>query len=173
MNVERESGIGRGRNSKSGTKFFSSFNFKSCSIEEYEGKVLMDNIIPGKEEFWYWLDSDKQDWEMVFPKSDNDKNPGNLAMKFSYTFDSPQTMTVEVENFIVTFFDLIGIVGGTLGMFIGFAWYDNVLAAGDYLIMMINWVKMIKEKRKATKGSDVKKSPKEEHPKQEIPKKEK
>ena len=147
------------------------YSFKSCSIEEYEGRVLRDNVIPGKSEFWYWSESDKQDWELVFPWTDYETNPGNLTMKFSYTFESPSTMTVSVENYIVTFFDLIGIVGGTLGMFIGFAWYDNVLAAGEYLIVMFNWVERIIEKRKA-KADVKKKSSKVEHPNQEMPKKE-
>ena len=153
------------------------YNFKSCSIEEYEGKVLKDNIIPGKSEFWYWSESDKQDWELVFPETDYETNPGNLAMKFSYTFDSPQTMTVQKENYIVTFTDLIGIVGGTLGMFIGFIFYDNILVSVEYLIMIVNWVKRVTQKKKASKVSDVKKSTnevtsKQEMPKQELPKQE-
>ena len=151
------------------------YNFKSCSIEEYEGRVIRDNIIPGKSEFWYWSESDKQDWELVFPATDYDTNPGNLAIKFSYTFDSPQTMTVQVENYIVTFFDLIGIVGGTLGMFISFAFYDNILVSVEYLIVIVNWVA---QKRNASKVSDVNKSTskkvtsKQEMPKQELPKQE-
>ena len=151
------------------------YNFKSCSIEEYEGRVLQDNIIPGKPELWYWDESDKQDKEIVFPFSDYQYNPGNLTVKFSYTFDSPQTMTVDVENFIVSFFDLIGIVGGTLGMFIGFVFYDNILAAVEYLIIIVEWVKRITQKRNASKVSDVKKSTKDvaskvemELPKQEV-----
>ena len=156
------------------------YNFKSCSIEEYEGRVLRENLIPGKSEFWYWSKSDKQDWELVFPFNNHETNPGNVTMKFSYTFDSPQTMTVKVEKYIVTFVDLVGIVGGTLGMFIGFEFYNNIIAFVEYLIMISNWVKTITQKRKASKVSDVKKStiqvtsqqelPKQELPKQESPK---
>ena len=145
------------------------YNFKSCIIEEYEARVLQDNeIIPGTEEFYYWSESDKLDRLVAFPFNDYEENPGNISVKFSYTFDSPQALTIAMENYIVTFFDLIGIVGGTLGLFIGFAWYDNVLAAGEYLIMMFNW---IIDKRKASKVSNVKKKfSKEEHPKQETAK---
>ena len=148
------------------------YNFKSCSIEEYEGRILKDNIIPGKSEFWYWHESDKQDWEIVWPDSEYLHNPGSLTVKFSYTFDSPQKMEVDVENFIVSFFDLMGIVGGTLGMFIGFAFYDNILAAVEYLIMIVEWVKRITQKRKASKVSDVKKSTKDVASKVELPKQE-
>ena len=148
------------------------YNFKSCSIEEYEGRVLDDHIIPGKSEFWYWAESDKQDWEIVVPESEYHDNPGNLTIKFSYTFDLPQTMIVSVENYIVTFFDLIGIVGGTLGMFIGFAFYDNILALVEYLILIVNWAKRISGMKKASKVSDVKKSSEAETPKEEVPKEE-
>ena len=146
------------------------YNFKSCNIEEYEGKVIKDNLIPGKQEFYHWLESDKEDWEITFPENYGvNKNPGNLTIKFSYMFDSPQTMTVEVENYIVTFFDLMGIVGGTLGLFIGFAFYDNIIKSVEYLILIVNW---IMRKRKAVKVSDLEKSSKQEAPKEETPKEE-
>ena len=147
------------------------YNFKSCSIEEYEGRVLIDNeIIPGKEAFYHWHESDKDDWEITFPENYGyDKNPGNLTIKFSYTFDSPQTMTIEVENYIVTFFDLMGIVGGTLGLFIGFAFYDNIIQSVEYLILIVNW---IMRKRKTVKVSDLENSSKQEAPKEETPKEE-
>ena len=166
------------------------YNFKSCSVEEYEGRVLRDNeLIPGKQEFYHWHEYDKQDWELLIPKNfGQNENPGNLTMMFSYKFDSPLTMTVEIENYIVTFVDLVGIVGGTLGVFIGFAFWDNILATLKYLIMIFNWVKRITDKKKASKVSDVKMSskevtpkeeempkvevPKEEVPKEEVPKEE-
>ena len=148
------------------------YNYKSCTIEEYEGRLIKDNdIIPGMQKFWYWKESDKQDWEIVWPEMDSGKNPRTFTIKFSYTFDSPQTMTLEVENYIVTLFDLIGIVGGTLGIYIGFAFYDNILATVEYLIMIVIWAKRITRKKIASKVSD-KKSSNEEKPKEEMPKKE-
>ena len=147
------------------------YNFKSCSIEEYEGKVIQDNeIIPGKEEFYYW--AFKEDWEVAFPMTDYDEGHENLTFKFSYTFDSPEALTVEVETYIVTFFDLVGIVGGTLGLFIGFAFYDNILASVEYLIIIVNWVKRITGMKKASKVSDMKNSSEVETPKEETPKEE-
>ena len=149
------------------------YNYKSCSFEEYEGRFSDTMLIPGKPVFWYWKESDKQDWELIMPwESDFQTNPGNLTIKFSYTFESPSTMTVEVENYIVTFFDLMGIVGGTLGLFIGFAFYDNIIKSVNYLIIIVNWVKRSMNMRKASKVSDVKMSSKEETPKQEVTPKE-
>ena len=56
-------------------------------------------------------------------------------------------MTVQVESYIVTFMDLIGVVGGTFSMFVGFAFYDNVLSFLDYIIMIWNFIKRISRKR--------------------------
>ena len=147
------------------------YNYKSCSFEEYEGRFSDTMLIPGKPVFWYWKESDKQDWELIMPwESDFQTNPGNLTIKFSYTFESPSTMTVEVENYIVTFFDLMGIVGGTLGLFIGFAFYDNIIKSVNYLIIIVNWVKRSMHMRKASKVSNVKMSSKEEGPTEDAPK---
>ena len=147
------------------------YNFKSCSMEEYEGRVIQDNeFIPGKEEFYYW--HFKEDWEVAFPVTDYEEGHENLTFKFSYTFDSPEALTVEVETYIVTFFDLIGIIGGTLGLFIGFAFYDNILASAKFIILIVNWVKRITGMKKASKVSDMKKSSEAENPKEETPKEE-
>ena len=43
-----------------------------------------------------------------------------------YTFDLPETMTVDEEYYTVATFDLIGLIGGTLGMFIGFSFYGTL-----------------------------------------------
>ena len=43
-----------------------------------------------------------------------------------YTFDVPETMTLEEEYYTVPIFDLIGLVGGTLGMFTGFTFYGTI-----------------------------------------------
>ena len=55
----------------------------------------------------------------------------------SYTFDLPETMTVHEEYYIVPIFDLIGLVGGTLGMFIGFSFYDTI---SDIIILTVSLI---------------------------------
>ena len=112
-----------------------------CTKVEYEGRLLnhykIDRSIP---DIFTWDKSTKMDSDILMP-TNTLANPGNLTVMFSYTFELPETMTVEVENFLVTFEDLIGIVGGTLGVFIGFAFYDNILATLDYIILFWNFAK--------------------------------
>ena len=42
-----------------------------------------------------------------------------------FSFNSPYTMSLQEEYYIVPTLDLIGIIGGTLGMFIGFSFYGT------------------------------------------------
>ena len=41
----------------------------------------------------------------------------------SYLFLQPETMTYYEEYYVVPTLDLIGLIGGTLGMFVGFSFY--------------------------------------------------
>ena len=128
------------------------YSFDSCSFEEYEEKFHDDNLIPGKHELFYWKDEEEsyvvEPWEILFPN-----NPGGTTVKFSYNFDYPETMMVQTEHFIATFEDIIGIVGGTLGMFIGFDFFDNILSALEYLIMFVDFVKRFAFRKKVAPKS--------------------
>ena len=42
-----------------------------------------------------------------------------------FSFNPPYTMSLQEEYYIVPTLDLIGIIGGTLGMFIGFSFYGT------------------------------------------------
>ena len=77
------------------------------------------------------------------------------TVKFSYTFEQPERATVQVEDFVVTFIDLVGIVGGTLGMFIGFAFYDNIMTFVEYVLTFVQWVKRLNLKRRTRKVAKV------------------
>ena len=55
----------------------------------------------------------------------------------SYKFDKPEKMTVRREFLNVDFESLVGLVGGTLGMFLGFAFTDTTFQLMD-LISAIN-----------------------------------
>ena len=139
------------------------FNFKPCSIEEYEGRILENRKIIGKPDVVYWDEVDQSDSDVILPNPAFWNNPGNVTIKFSYKFELPEKMTVEVESYVATFFDLIGIVGGTLGLFIGFAFFDSILTMIDYFIAIY---KLVQEKR-TSKVKDVStpmKSRKEEGP---------
>ena len=63
--------------------------------------------------------------------------------------------TLLVEDFVVTFVDLVGIVGGTLGMFIGFAFYDNIIIFIEYIIAFVLWVKRMNLNRRSRKVSQA------------------
>ena len=54
------------------------------------------------------------------------------------------------------FVDLVGIVGGTLGMFIGFAFYDNIMTFVEYVLTFVQWVKRLNLKRRTRKVTKVK-----------------
>ena len=125
------------------------YSFDSCSLEEYVGTVLENDIIEGKPKLYDWHPGDLRVHDVVYPWYYYfGDNPGNTTVKFSYTFDNPETMIREEEYYIATFVDLIGIVGGTLSMFIGFAFYDNILSFVEYLIMIVNLAKRFKFRKK-------------------------
>ena len=51
------------------------------------------------------------------------KKSDNRIYVVGFSFQSPYTMTLIEEYYVVPTLDLIGIIGGTLGMFIGFSFY--------------------------------------------------
>ena len=128
----------------------SNYSYKPCYIEEYEGKLMVDEIIDGMQDIFHWhhLYADDVYFPIDITPSNDAQNP---TIKFSYTFDKPEIATVLVEDFIVTFVDLVGIVGGTLGMFIGFAFYDNIMTSVEYVITCVQWLKRMKLKRRTRK----------------------
>ena len=86
-----------------------------CSVLEYEGRVLDNQMIPGAPRIHVWDTYDRDDVDIILPWNFfHAINPGNTSVMLSYKFDFPETMTVEVESYVVTIVDLIGIVGGTL-----------------------------------------------------------
>ena len=122
-----------------------SYSFVPCNKMYYEGHILQDYLLDGRPEMYEWDNAIDSDVEVFFPSVD--ENPGNVSVMFSYNFEIPETMTVQVESYIVTFMDLIGVVGGTFSMFVGFAFYDNILSFLDYIIMIWNFIKRISRKR--------------------------
>ena len=62
---------------------------------------------------------------------------GKPTVMVSYTFDKPEKMTVRREYLVVDFEKLIGLVGGTMGLFLGFAFTDTALLLIDLINAMI------------------------------------
>ena len=126
------------------------YSFKPCNIEEFEGKLLEDEIIDGMHDIY----NGNENTDILVPYINNPAlwNDSQIpTIKFSYTFARPEMATLLVEDFIVTFEDLVGIVGGTLGMFIGFAFYDNIMTSVEYIIAFVQWVKRMNLKRRSRK----------------------
>ena len=107
------------------TEVQESYSNVPCKTMYYEGFIVQDYLLEGMKEIFEWYPSDP---DIMPPIPVVHKNPGNITAMFSYNFELPETMTVEVESYIFTFMDMIGIVGGTLSMFVGFACYDNLLS---------------------------------------------
>ena len=140
----------------------SEYDRNPCSIVEYHGKLLDLRKIDGMPIVHSWYDRDKEDADIVVPNAALDINPGDVSVMFSYKFEVPETLTIEVESYVVTFVDLIGIVGGTLGVFIGFAFYDNIIITMDYCIWFVDvdLVKKLKIRKKKIAPKVEEKKPK-------------
>ena len=57
--------------------------------------------------------------------------------------DTPETVNVYQEYIIISFMDLIGVVGGTLSLYIGLAFYDSFFQVlSNCNLLIINMVKV-------------------------------
>ena len=91
--------------------------------------------------------SDK--WNFVWKSKDHCKNPCHLVEYFGRTqqwtdYSRPGTLTLSIyfvsnevkvqeQYFIYNTVDLIGIVGGNLGLFIGFSFFDKIKQAISFI----------------------------------------
>ena len=84
---------------------------QSCSITEFSGKLVYEGDVPGLEM--------------------------NHTTYFSYSIKAPATMVVNEEYLIYDFVGLVGSVGGTLGMFIGFSFINVITDVLNYFKLHI------------------------------------
>ena len=109
---------------------------KSCSKLQYKGKVIKEErkmdgfqpIVAYKGLFEnnptvLWLDGNKPS-----------KPP---TVKLHYKFEAPETVTLIQEYIVVPFEDLVSIVGGTLSLFVGFAFSDWIFQLIEYCEIII------------------------------------
>ena len=75
---------------------------KACSILQYTGKIFYEEIY-------------EKEYQSI------NYNEEVYKIKFKYVFASPETVTVYEEYLIYDTVGMIGSVGGTLGMCIGFS----------------------------------------------------
>ena len=82
---------------------------KDCSITEYKGKLFHK----------------KGDREVHFQNNPNDKGK-NMQMFWKYIFASKQAKVYN-EYLVYDPIGIIGIIGGTFGLFIGFSFKDFII----------------------------------------------
>ena len=51
-------------------------------------------------------------------------NPNETYFSLAIRYNSPATVTVHEEYIVIDFYGMFGIVGGTLGLFVGFSFFD-------------------------------------------------
>ena len=78
---------------------------RQCTIQEYSGRI--DYLKEKKE-----------------PSCEEGKNS---TLTFSVRFASPYMMTFSEEYLIYNVLGMVGSVGGTLGLFLGFSFYDTIV----------------------------------------------
>ena len=134
-----------------------------CNKTQYEIVDIRfeDELIDEEYEIfsrWYFYDA--HDVYVRLPDympSTYDYNP---IVKFSYRLENPAVMHVYEEYYTSTFEDLIGVVGGTFGLFVGFAFSDTTFLLLDYFIIMVEAIKKFfksKKQESAFKKTDIKK----------------
>lgn len=83
------------------------------------------------------------------------------TVMYTYKFEIPEAMTVYEEYLVTSFEDMIGIVGGTLGVYIGFVCFDNCMAFVDYLIMFGQKIATLRKRKVSDKNlAKIKEKPK-------------
>ena len=58
--------------------------------------------------------------------------PTSPTFILEYIFEAPSTMTVQEEYYVMPALDLVGVIGGNLGIFIGFSFLDFLYTILDY-----------------------------------------
>ena len=145
------------------------FNKNPCEIIEYEDVYSDESKIIGMKKIYDWapanlIDKDLSenediDTDLTEPATwwdwDFDPEKKNPIIKMSYQFDRPESMTLHEEYTVANVMDLIGIVGGTLGLYIGFAFYDVFFLLLDYAVIIVkkvmNFIRNKQEEKRNTK----------------------
>ena len=73
--------------------------------------------------------------ELLFP---SEKMGGHKEAETSISLSFIQSLTVHDEVYLVDTFGLIGSVGGSLGLFIGFSFFHYILDGFDLLLSYVN-----------------------------------
>ena len=134
--------------------------FSPCTTLEYSGMILENSKIKG---FPPLVD---YGWNQEEPIVHVDPQwSGKPTAIMTYKFEKPENVKVYEEYIVASFVDIIGIVGGTLGLYIGFSFFDNTLSFFNYIISFVDMLKgskLFKRKKQESKGTQgVPKKPEE------------
>ena len=137
-----------------------SAGFSPCTTLEYSGMILDNSRIKG---FPPLVD---YGWDQGDPIVHVDPQwSGKPTAIMTYKFEKPESVKVYEEYIVASFVDIIGIVGGTLGLYIGFSFFDNTLSFFNYVISFVDMLKgskLFKRKKQESKGTqEVPKKPEE------------
>ena len=137
-----------------------SAGFSPCTTLEYSGMILDNSRIKG---FPPLVD---YGWDQGDPIVHVDPQwSGKPTAIMTYKFEKPESVKVYEEYIVASFVDIIGIVGGTLGLYIGFSFFDNTLSFFNYIISFVDMLKgskLFKRKKQESKGTqEVPKKPEE------------
>ena len=134
--------------------------FSPCATFKYSGIILDNSRIKG---FPPLVD---YGWNQEEPIVHVDPQwSGKPTAIMTYKFEKPENVKVYEEYIVASFVDIIGIVGGTLGLYIGFSFFDNTLSFFNYIISFVDMLKgskLFKRKKQESKGTQgVPKKPEE------------
>ena len=129
-------------------------DWSPCTKLNYKAVELDDSEIKGIPTLIHPVDGSPGDY---FVQTDNNWD-GKPTVLFSYKYESPEVMEIHEQFIIMEFVDLIGVVGGTLGLFVGFSFLGFAFQILDYFIVMTKKLKMFyleKRMKKVKKTSKV------------------
>ena len=128
--------------------------FSPCTTLEYSGMILENSKIKG---FPPLVD---YGWNQEEPIVHVDPQwSGKPTAIMTYKFEKPENVKVYEEYIVASFVDIIGIVGGTLGLYIGFSFFDTTLSFFNYIISFVDMLKgskLFQKKKEVSKTQGTK-----------------
>ena len=137
--------------------------FAPCTKMEYEGKEMEELKIDGTTT----IISKRTDGSelIILPPNFDEK----ITVIFSYKFETPETTDVFSEYIIVDTMTMIGSIGGMLGLYVGFSFFDFAMQILDWILTLVVRIskssifkeaKNMKEENKQQKKNKVALKPK-------------
>ena len=130
-----------------------SAGFSPCTTFEYPGIILDYSKIKDFPPLVFHWNKEELEEPTVYV---NPQWNGTPTVIMTYKFEKPERVEVYEEYIVASFVDIIGIVGGTLGLYIGFSFFDNTLSFFNYIISFVDMLKgskLFQKKKQESKGN--------------------